>query len=80
MVKEFNSFSELEQLLPKGKKKNQSKAKTNFVPDTKYTKSNDTDFARFSRFAKKAQNEKIQVKTFKTKQEAIELEEEEELN
>ena len=74
MVKEFNSFSELEQLLPKGKKKFQPKTK--FQPTTKYTKSKDTEFARFARFNKKAKNEAIQVKTFKTKPEIADLEEE----
>lgn len=76
MVKEFNSFSELEQLLPKGKRKNNKQTKTNFKPGTKYTKSNDTDFARFSRFSKKAKNQQIQVKVFKTKPEISDLEEE----
>ncbi len=75
MVKEFNSFSELEQLLPKGKRKNNKQTKTDFKPDTKYTKTNDTDFARFSRFEKKAKNSAIQVKVFKTKPEAADLEE-----
>ena len=76
MVKEFNSFSELEQLLPKNKRKNNKQAKTTFKPETKYTKTNDTDFARFSRFEKKAKNSAIQVKVFKTKPEISDLEEE----
>lgn len=73
MTKEFHSFNELKTILPKGKKKKEEPKP--FKADTKYTKSNDTDFARFARFSKKAKNQQIQVKTFKTKKEELDLEE-----
>ena len=74
MTKEFHSFNELKTILPKGKKKKEESKP--FKADTKYTKSNDTDFARFARFSKKAKNQQIQVKVFKTKPEISDLEEE----
>lgn len=73
MTQEFHSFNELKSLLPKGKKKKEDQIQTK--ADTRYTKSNDTDFARFARFEKKAKNQQIQVKISKTKKEELELEE-----
>lgn len=73
MTQHFNSFSELEQLLPKAKRNN--KKKKEFKPDTVYTRKNDTEFARFKRFSKMAKNQEIKLQKRVTKKELEDLEE-----